>query len=574
MRTYFLFIATASAEFYDVISPLAVPPEGGCKPWTELPEWAKNFRDQANIAKAGSYCIQAGNAKEVERKGLAFKNSHANGPYCIGKVSGVIEYCTHADGVPEQINVQIASPTEVVVNFVTFESTAPTKPPIVRLGSEKIEGVTHLHKTHAGREVYMHFIELTGLKEKGRYHYTVQSGGENATESAEYLLRAPYGSGETRIALYGDMGVYSYNNMQNLEKDCVTDESMDLIVHAGDHCYNEGDSDEARADGYMQAFEATLAHVPWMPIVGNHEFYADAQLRRYLDQTWEKWGPLKEATAKSGWAKHIAAEGESNAQSHIGALLGTGTHHAAGLHGTVPSNTSRYFSVNFGLVHLIGLSLNGYNGVDTCTTTCNKQQLEWLEADLKSIDRSKTPWVLAMSHYPLYLAEKEGVDTSYDHGPLATKQWLNAEECEYCGHCLNCSVPGYTINAPDAINTTLKDARGDLEPLFYKYGVDVYWAGHIHFYQTFHGPLKDGKLIGNGTHNPNGVIHVCSGNGGPPSPTACSSHPASKTCISQPYSYTQLVAHNATDLTWRQISNKDNSVVDEWVIHQDHHGPF
>lgn len=345
--------------------------------------------------------------------------------------------------------------------------------------------------------------------------------------------------------------------------------------------------------------------------MGNHEFYADAELRRYLDQTWEKWAPLKEASTDSTWANHILEHGESNAKSHIGAFLNTGLHHAAGMHGPVPSNTSRYFSVDFGLVHLVGLTLNGYNGVDTCTTTCNEQQKAWLAADLAAVDRTKTPWVIAFSHFPIYLSEKAGDE--YDTGVLEDKAWLNAEECEYCGHCLNCTdvfpqARDYTPVQPadplaDDKKYTLGDARSDLEPLFYQYGVDICipqrpgtlafpcpfppltpalasldpagtdWAGHIHFYQTFHGPLKDGKLVSEGTHNPKGVIHVCSGNGGPPSPSSCSGH-TDKLCIAQPYSYTQLVAHNATDLTWKQISNKDNSVIDEWVLHQDSHGPF
>ena len=49
-----------------------------------------------------------------------------------------------------------------------------------------------------------------------------------------------------------------------------------------------------------------LAHgSPWTvrarAVVGNHEFYADAQLRRYLDQTWQKWGPLDGATSVRAW---------------------------------------------------------------------------------------------------------------------------------------------------------------------------------------------------------------------------------------------------------------------------------
>ncbi len=106
-------------------------------------------------------------------------------------------------------------------------------------------------------------------------------------------------------------------------------------------------------------------------------------------------------------------------------------------------------------------------------------------------------------------------------------------------------------------------------------GVDIYWAGHIHYYQTFNGPIRNGKVVSQGTYNPKGVIHVCTGNGGPPSPSLCpfSGH-ADKKCIEDPYSYTRLTVHNATDLLWEQISNKDSSIIDSWTIHQDNHGKF
>ena len=56
--------------------------------------------------------------------------------------------------------------------------------------------------------------------------------------------------------------------MQNLLEDVIQNETSDLIIHAGDHCYNEGDSDELRADAYMQAFEQVIGNAPWMPVVG------------------------------------------------------------------------------------------------------------------------------------------------------------------------------------------------------------------------------------------------------------------------------------------------------------------
>ena len=45
------------------------------------------------------------------------------------------------------------------------------------------------------------------------------------------------------------------------------------LLACSDHCYNEGDADEKRADAYMQAYERVIANTPWMPILGNHEFY-------------------------------------------------------------------------------------------------------------------------------------------------------------------------------------------------------------------------------------------------------------------------------------------------------------
>ena len=189
-----------------------------------------------------------------------------------------------------------------------------------------------------------------------------------------------------------------------------------------------------------------------------------------------------------------------------------------------------------------------------------------------------TPWVIAMSHYPLYTSQlADDPADAYASGPLSDKAWLNAEECEFCGHCRECDPPGWAPAV--ASDATLGDARSDLEPLFYEFGVDIYWAGHVHYYQTFDGPLYAGALVGDAPpgasayDNPPGVLHVCSGNGGPPSPSSCDGL-ADRNCIAQPYSYTRLVAHNATDLSWVQISNADGSVIDEWTVHQEKHGPF
>lgn len=42
-------------------------------------------------------------------------------------------YCTAPQKVPEQINLQVASPEVAVVGFVTYEDALPAGPPIAKL---------------------------------------------------------------------------------------------------------------------------------------------------------------------------------------------------------------------------------------------------------------------------------------------------------------------------------------------------------------------------------------------------------------------------------------------------------
>ena len=502
------------AELYDVISPHLIPPAGGCKDWSTVPDQEQYWRDAASAKLAGSSCVQQGRGNPNYRFNADMgggEQAHYVSAYCVSKVTGNLSLCTSGFGIPEQVNVQVASGDTVVIGWVTFEHEAPAAPPVVSVvGGAEVTGVTHIHvpcsvgsacvgAPYDRPPYYMHFVRLSSLKQRTRYTFKVKSGGARAVWSGNFTFRSPYTAEDgqpTRIALYGDMGVYTWNNMQNLYEETTLNETADLIVHAGDHCYNEGDDDERRADAYMQAFEKVTANSLWMPIVGNHEFYAGTNLSRYLDQTWEKWGPIP---GGNEWGPEEGLSGGTSATSALGALLSAQNHHAAGVHGRVPSRSSRYFSVDFGLTHLVALSLNGYNGVDLCTDECNQAQLAWLEQDLATVDRTKTPWVIAMSHYPMYLgaepqgkelSKQEAADAAQGTGKFATEDWWSTEKCEYEGHSKSCvdtlkdQSSSHRGDEKQA-KTLASSANEDLEPLFMKYGVDIYWAGHIHFYNRF-----------------------------------------------------------------------------------------
>ena len=41
----------------------------------------------------------------------------------------------------------------------------------------------------------------------------------------------------------------------------------------GDHAYSLIAGDGDRGDGYIDSFSEIIAHTPWIPVIGNHEYY-------------------------------------------------------------------------------------------------------------------------------------------------------------------------------------------------------------------------------------------------------------------------------------------------------------
>ncbi|KAL2603251.1 hypothetical protein R1flu_017223, partial [Riccia fluitans] len=94
-----------------------------------------------------------------------------------------------------------------------------------------------------------------------------------------------------------------------------------------------------------------------------------------------------------------------------------------------------YYSVNIGPVHIV--SLNSYVSLAKHTP-----QYRWMEADLKTVDRSVTPWVVIITHTP----------------------WYNTYNLHY--------LEGEVM-------------RNAVEYFARKYHVDAIFAGHVHSYERF-----------------------------------------------------------------------------------------
>ena len=176
-------------------------------------------------------------------------------------------YCRSARSVPEQVNVQLGgSADSVVVSFLTFEEGLPADPPVVEVvpaggaAGFNRSGVTHAYQNPSrDRTYYFHFVKITGLATSSAagtsFAFRVRSGAQAVPSwSAWRTTRAappPRAGGETRVVMFGDMGVYSHNNMGDMAEDCRGG-GADAILHLGDHAYDMGADDEQRSDGYMR----------------------------------------------------------------------------------------------------------------------------------------------------------------------------------------------------------------------------------------------------------------------------------------------------------------------------------
>ena len=221
----------------------------------------------------------------------------------------------------------------------------------------------------------------------------------------------------------------------------------------GDHCYNLGEADDRRGDAYMNAMQPLLSVCPWIPVIGNHEVEDGDNQTRYLSQTWGEAyaNPLESSS--------------STATSALGHLLAKGSFLAQGYHGTTPSGTSEYFSVDVGLIHIAAMS----------TKTPSGKELEWLTKDLEAANqnRAKVPWIIVTSHYPIFLST-----TSFDNAASALG-WAS-EEGEVCtdGVCdgteyMSCDVAGESPGCA-TVGDLMGERAAATGPLFNRYAVDIY----------------------------------------------------------------------------------------------------
>lgn len=443
--------------------------------------------------------------------------------------------------------------------------------------SPTVEGITHWYQEsttskdgpHTGRNFSMHFVKLGPLKPRTKYSYQVQGGSKDAVWSTVTTFRSAYTAadgGETRVAIFGDMAVTRYNAVGNLEADCKTG-VIDAIWMMGDHAYDLGQVDDHRGDAYMNGIAPAVSTCPWVPVIGNHEASDGDHYNRYLNQTWgEAYGnPAVTSTADSA----------------LGHLLSKGTLFGASSHGSKPSGTSRYFSVDIGLIHFVGLDLNAAE-THPRTIGLDATQLAWLDQDLAAAqaNRATVPWIVVTSHFPIYLsATIEG-----DHANASAAHYLSNEAeaapVDSDEEFRSCKANGER-SACKTVQELQAEKTSKLEPLFIKYDVDVYAAGHSHIYGVTW-PMVSNKATAKNYSNPSATVYITEGNGGVPGAPGKHTFTYPKTDWMRIHgsggAYGRLITSNSSTLTYEHVFNNGNDgkgeVMETWSItHASHDFP-
>ena len=177
-----------------------------------------------------------------------------------------------------------------------------------------------------------------------------------------------------------------------------------------------------------------------------------------------------------------------------------------------PSNGNGLFWYSFdvGPVHIV------YYSTEHDFRRASPQYI-WLEEELRSVNRSRTPWLIVGAHRPMYASE---TDEPYDFIKIMLQVHL--------------------------------------EPLFYQYRVDVNFFAHKHSYERSC-PMYKEKCI------PDGITQVLIGMAGQDIDNGDYSGAEWSLFRDEQYGYSQLWV-NRTYLHFTYYHNSDDQIADQFIL--------
>ncbi|KAJ5378112.1 uncharacterized protein N7496_005521 [Penicillium cataractarum] len=419
-------------------------------------------------------------------------------PFLAAYVVASVNYPTIPSDLttPFQQRLAVYGPNAVSVGWNTYEQLNQS---CVVYGTSAdsltLSACSTTSSTYATSRTWSNYAVLTGLTPATTYYYKIVSGNS----SVDHLLspRTPGDKTAFSMDVVIDLGVYGKDGYTTSKRDTApviepelnhttigalarTVDDYEIVIHPGDFAYADDwylkfsnllDGKEAY-QAILEQFYDQLAPVAgrklYMASPGNHE--ADCSEIPYLldlcpegqknftdfMHRFENTMPKPFASSSSNTtAQSLAAQARSLA------------------------NPPFWYSFEYGMAHIVMINTetdfpDAPDGTDGSAKLNSgpfgktNQQTDFLKADLASVDRTVTPWVIVAGHRPWY-----STGTNND-----------------CSSC-----------------------QAAFEDIFYKYGVDLGVFGHVHNSQRF-APVYNGTADANGMNDPKAPMYIVAGGAG------------------------------------------------------------
>lgn len=370
---------------------------------------------------------------------------------------------------PDQMHVSLAGPGKMKVTWVTSSAVPAT----VQYGTTSrhytniASGVTKQYCFILYESGLIHDVILGPLKPSTTYFYKCGGFG------AEFNFTTPPPSGPNvpiKFAVVGDLGQTDWT-ATTLEH--LAGYDYDVLLFPGDLSY--ADTWQPLWDSFGQMMSPYANYRPWMVTEGNHE----------IEEI-----PLLVESFLSYNTRWEMPYNESGSSSNL------------------------YYSFEVAGVHI--LMLGSYADFDT-----NSTQFKWLQADLKKVDRTKTPWLIAILHAP----------------------WYNSNSAHQ--------------GEGDAMMAAM-------ESILYAAKVDIMFAGHVHAYERAERAYLKKP-------DPCGILYITIGDGGNREGLAgtwLDPQPVWSVFRESSFGHGELEIFNATHAHWSWNRNQDVMPVvadDVWI---------
>ncbi|KAK7736983.1 hypothetical protein SLS53_006738 [Cytospora paraplurivora] len=404
---------------------------------------------------------------------------------------------------PVQTRLAISGANSVSVGWNTYEEL---EQPCVKYGTESdsldLESCSNISVTYNTSRTWSNTVILSNLTAGSTYYYQIVS--TNSTVESFLSPRAAGDKTPFTTSVVIDLGVYGVDGFtiegEKSKRDMIptVDPSLnhttigrladnfndyEWVLHPGDFAY--ADDWFLKIDNWLdghKAYEAILeefynqlspisSRKPYMASPGNHE--ADC----------EELGTLLEELACPEGQKNFTDFRVRFGQNMPTAFGSTSSNTTAKVNANKAKQLAKppfWYSFEYGMVHVTMIDTEtdftdapdlpyGSAGLDGGNFGYTGQQVEFLEADLASVDRTVTPWLVVAGHRP----------------------W-------------------YSTGGSDNICTACQDA---FEPLMYKYGVDLGVFGHVHNSQRF-APMNNSVVDPADLNDPASPLYIIAGGAG------------------------------------------------------------